>query len=256
MSGQEAAHVAGALHEARRQARRIEVDVAAVTSVAEAYAVQAELIRLSAGNVRGWKVTALSPADQAKFGVTQPVAGALLDPWIQNSPDKLALSRFIAPVIECEIAFLLGADLPAQAVSYTRTDVEGAIAAVVPAFEFPDGRTDESSPNLLKLADVMNNGAFTLGTPLRDWRGLDLTQVAITLWRDDEVLTQGSGGDVPGGDPVMALVALANAQPLPAHLRAGQIVTTGTCTPPLPVKPGTYRASFEGLGEILARFDG
>jgi 2-keto-4-pentenoate hydratase len=78
--------------------------------------------------------------------------------------------------------------------------------------------------------------------------------LAITLWHEGEQIATGSGREIPGGDPVAAVVALANAQPLPAPLTAGQIVTTGTCTPPLPVQAGLYRAAFAGLGEITVRF--
>jgi 2-keto-4-pentenoate hydratase len=47
------------------------------------------------------------------------------------------------------------------------------------------------------------------------------------------------------------VTALANAQPLPAGgLKAGQIVTTGTCTTPLPLQRGEYVADFGVLGSV------
>jgi 2-keto-4-pentenoate hydratase len=46
-------------------------------------------------------------------------------------------------------------------------------------------------------------------------------------------------------------MALANAQPLPAGgLRRGQIVTTGTCTTPVPLRAGRYAADFGPLGVV------
>ena len=49
----------------------------------------------------------------------------------------------------------------------------------------------------------------------------------------------------------MAVVTLANAQPLPAGgLKRGQIVTTGTCTTPLALEQGVYVADFGPLGSL------
>jgi 2-keto-4-pentenoate hydratase len=48
---------------------------------------------------------------------------------------------------------------------------------------------------------------------------------------------------------------LANAQPLPAGgLKRGQIVTTGTCTTPIPPKLGTYVGEFGALGTLRLDF--
>ena len=57
------------------------------------------------------------------------------------------------------------------------------------------------------------------------------------------------------GNPLLAVIALANAQsaaqPLPAGgLKRGQIVTTGTCTTPIPPKVGRYVGEFGPLGSM------
>ena len=57
------------------------------------------------------------------------------------------------------------------------------------------------------------------------------------------------------GNPLLAVIELANAQPLPAGgLKRGQIVTTGTCITPIPPKPGKYIGEFGALGTLELNF--
>jgi len=249
----DSAILAKQLHEARAAAQTIDIGREAVASVDAAYEIQAAFIELSGGDLKGWKVTALTRNDQQKFGTDHAVAGALLGDFVHSSGSQLSLSSFVAPLIECEIAFLLGADLPPHSSGYSRDEVEAAISAVVPVVEFPDSRIGRDAPDLLKLADVMNNGALVAGKPLEDWRPLDLARIDVRLECDGELIVEGASARILG-DPVLALLALANAYPLPAPLRAGQIVTTGTCTNPVAVRPGRYIASFSGLGDVEVRF--
>ncbi|GAC1327622.1 MAG: hydratase [Beijerinckiaceae bacterium] len=247
------AALAKRLHDARASARAVEIDAGDIGSISRAYAIQSELIRLAGGNLEGWKVTALTPNDQQQFGGDRAVAGAVLREFVYPSGSQLKLSSFIAPLIECEIAFMLGADLPARSHPYLRSEVEAAISAVVPVFEFPDSRVGPSAGDLVKLADVMSNGALVVGEPVADGRGLDLTRTGGRLELDRRIAGEGTTARILG-DPIRALLALANACPLPSPLRAGQIVTTGTCTDPIPVQPGYYVASFSGLRDVEVHF--
>ena len=73
---------------------------------------------------------------------------------------------------------------------------------------------------------------------------------------DASELASGSGRAVLAGDPFAAVVLFANAQPgAGPGLRAGDIVTTGSCTgaPDVP-GAGRYVAEFAGLGRIAFSF--
>ncbi|MEP9380428.1 hypothetical protein ABLE91_27285 [Aquabacter sp. CN5-332] len=244
--------LAAQLHAARRAAVWATVGDRVPANPDEAYAVQAEIVRLSGEKVRGWKVTALKPADQSAYGGERPVAGPLLAGAVYAAPTELALSHFLAPILECEFAFLLGRDLPARAAPYTLDEVADAVAAMVPAFEIADGRVPSQAPGALRLADSMGNGAFVYGAPLRDWRSFDRAGT-VSLSLDGVFVGEGSGGRILG-DPLKAVQALANAQPLSSPLLAGQIVTTGSATMPLRVdKPCLAMADFGPLGMISLR---
>jgi 2-keto-4-pentenoate hydratase len=244
------------LARARSEVRVLEAGPwrASVTSVAEAYEIQSQLAARAGNAVRGWKVTALGIEQQRGYLTDRPVAGALLAPFVHSAPAELSAARFVVPLLECEVAFVLGADLPPRQLPYTRGEIEAAIEAVVPAMEIADSRWPADAPDLLKLADSMGNGAFITGTPLRDWRKLDLENLAVTLTHDGSVAERGSSARILG-NPLLAVIALANAQPLPAGgLKRGQIVTTGTCTNPIPPKPGAHVGEFGALGTLQLNF--
>jgi 2-keto-4-pentenoate hydratase len=105
------------------------------------------------------------------------------------------------------------------------------------------------------IADNACAHLFVLGAPTSaNWRALDLVErrPVITL-REKQFI--GHGKNVLG-DPRIALTWLANElRQLGVTLRAGQIVTTGTCHPPLPNSirrfvRRRFRRAWESLGGI------
>ncbi|MFG1261567.1 2-keto-4-pentenoate hydratase [Xanthobacter aminoxidans] len=245
MSPEDAARLAGLLHAARQDARLAELpaDTRLPATPEEAYRVQAEIVRRSGQTILGWKVTALKEEDCAAYGGTRPVAGPLLSGWVFPAPAEAPLSRFIAPLLECEFAFLLGQDLPPRETPYTLEEIADAVAALIPAFEIADGRVRPDAPGALRLADSMGNGAFIPGPPVTDWHALDRAG-PVTLVIDGIEIETGSGARILG-DPLKAVQHLANAQPLCAPLLAGHIITTGTATTP---------ARLEGARRVEADF--
>jgi 2-keto-4-pentenoate hydratase len=207
--------------------------------------------------IAGWKVSALSAAQRSAMGVAQPISAPLLAAWTRGS---FGLGEFIAPLVECEIAFELGEDLPATGKPYSRDEVARAIRAVRPAIEVVDSRLPPGSGTLLELADDFNNGGFFAGEPVRDWHGIAFGRCAATLHltRNGEraLAASGSGAAILDGDLLGAVVAMANSQcPLYGGLKAGQIITTGTCTGAVPLDGATRaEAAFAGLGTVAVQF--
>lgn len=221
-----------------------------VPNVEQAYRIQSQIAGRPGNTVRGWKVIALAPEQQHSFQTDRPLGAALLSPFVHTGPATLSAAQFITPLLECEVAFTLGTDLPSRTHPYSRSEIEAAIEAAVPAIEIADSRCPADAPNLLKLADFMGNGAFITDAPVRDWRKLDLENLSITLMHDGSVAERGNSSRILG-NPLLAVIALANAQPLPAGgLKRGQIITTGSCITPIPPKPGAYVAEFGALGTL------
>ncbi len=253
---------ARALADARRSAVALHTlpPEAVARDLAGAYRLQ-HAAAASFGAVRGWKVSALTAAQQQAMGVPRPVGGPLLEPWFHTTTGTWALSAFIAPRLECELAFELARDLPARDAPYSRAEVLAATHALRIGVEVTDSRLPPGSPFLAELADGFNNGAYVVGPACTDWQRIDFASHTITLHASTgggaRELARGSGRPVLDGDPFAAVVMLANAQP-PGYggLRAGQIVTTGTCTGAVAVPgPCTVDADFGSLGRITLSFE-
>jgi 2-keto-4-pentenoate hydratase len=221
----------------------------ALTSVADAYAVQEQVVR-ELGRVGAWKVGAPSPS-------ADPVRAPILATTIRASPVTLPASSFHVIGIEAEIAYRLGADLPARARPYDAEEVAAAIEGMLPAIEVVDTRLADhaAAPPLWKLADNQINGGLVTGTLAADWRRFDPLTQPVRLEVDGVVVAKGRGGNT-AGDPFRLLVWLANR--CGAHcggLKRGQIVTTGSLTGLRFVAPGArVHAFLDGLGEVALTF--
>ena len=96
---------------------------------------------------------------------------------------------------------------------------------------------------------------FVLGAPTTSkWRALDLVEQKPVITLRGKQYT-GHGKNVLG-DPLIALTWLANElRELGLTLRAGEIVTTGTCHPPLPIQSGdVFAADFGVIGKVSVKF--
>ncbi len=261
MQGSDFEAARAALVDARRNAHAIAECLPGwrPADLGEAYRLQSAVID-AFGPVSAWKVGAITAEQRQSMGVPAPIAGpipAMLVHDASAGPAQVRLADFIAPLIECEFAFELGQDLPARPeAAYTRDEVASAVVALRLAIELVDPRLPQGSGALAETADGCNNGAFVAGLRRRDWRALDLAAIGIVLTYTDAQggaveLATGSGRAILDGDPFAAVVMLANAQAPGRALRAGQVVTTGSCTgaPRIP-GPGRYRAEFKNLGAV------
>ncbi len=251
-----------ALREARRSARCLErVEPAWVPpDLARAMDLQRS-VAADLGGVRGWKISGLTAEQQRGMGMTTPIAAPLLDPWVRPTGDAtFTLRQFVRPRLECEFAFELKTDLPSRRVAYTRPEVEAAIGALRIGVEVVDSRLPIGSPVLMELADDLNNGAYVLGTANPAWQHIRYAAQRISLrWNDGTTKTTeiatGDGRPILDGDPVAAVVLLANLAALaPRGLCAGDVVTTGSCTGAIAIPgPGGFEADFGTLGSVRLR---
>ena len=250
-----------ALRDARRSARCVQALASACKpgELACAYRLQ-RAVAADLGPIRGWKISGLTTEQQRAMGVECPLAAPLLGPWLHPSGAELRIDAFVRPRLECEFAFALAVDLPSRARAHERAEVEAAIGALRLGVEIVDSRLPPGSGILVELADDLNNGAYVAGPPIAAWQNIDYAHSPIALRRLEgdkrESLAQGDGRAILDGDPVAAVALLANLPALhPRGLRAGDIVTTGSCTGALALPgPGDYEADFGPLGTVRFRF--
>jgi 2-keto-4-pentenoate hydratase len=224
---------------------------------AEGYAIQAALESQSKARLFGWKIAATSEAGQKHINVRGPMAGRLMSDTVIADGGTAPMTGNEMRVGEPEFAFRMGRDLPPRTRPYRVDEVLAAVDSLHPAIEIPDSRFADfvSAGEAQLVADNACAHLFVLGAPTTaDWRARDLIEERpeITLRGQRYV---GHGKNVLG-DPRAALAWLANElSGLGITLRAGQVVTTGTCHPPLPIQAGDHLAAdFGVLGKVSVGF--
>lgn len=250
---------AALLIQARRTRRPIDLpDACRPRGLEEAYAIQ-EAVTAGLGETPvGWKIGATDAAIRVREGFDEPVAGRLFVGHVHAAPAELPAVLFTTfRNCETEFAFRLAQDLPPRPEAYRRSDVIAAIATLHPAVEVGDTRYRDRARmgGIGVCADNAGGTEFVMAEGIADWRGLDLPAQTVSLDVDGTRRATGSGSAVMG-DPVDALVWLAHHLSRRAiGLRAGDLVTTGSCTGITKVEPGaSVRADFGHLGEVVIRF--
>jgi 2-keto-4-pentenoate hydratase len=233
-------------------------DACRPVSRTEGYAIQAVLQEIARESLAGWKIAATSTAGQAHIGVDGPLAGRLLGGRVHASAALLSLSGNRMRVAEPEFAFRMARDLLPRDEPYTTHEVVAAVAELHPAVEVPSSRyQDFAQVGAAQLiADSACAHDFVIGEPTRaDWRTLDLAGHPVQAKVAGRFSRHGTGANVLG-DPRVALTWLANElRALGEGLRAGQVVTTGTCMSPVEIQPGDHvSADFGPLGRVEVRF--
>jgi 2-keto-4-pentenoate hydratase len=224
--------------------------------LAAGYAVQQALGELAGGTI-GWKIAATSKAGQQHIGVDGPLTGRLYERFAYQSGATVPMSHLQMRVAEAEFAFRLGRDLPPRGRAYERDEVIQAVAALHLAIEVPDSRYREFAKvgGAQLVADDTCAAYFVLGPEARDWRGIDLAQHAVAAHKNGAPAGTGSGAAVLG-DPRLALTWIANElSQRGLGLKAGEVVTTGTCVTPVPIARGdAVVMDFGALGTVAASF--
>ncbi|MBK3562319.1 2-keto-4-pentenoate hydratase [Streptomyces sp. MBT62] len=222
-----------------------------------AYAVQQLNVRrgLAAGRrVVGRKIGLTSPAVQRQLGVDQPDFGALFADMAVPDGGEVPVGRLLQPKVEAEVALVLGRDLPER--ECTIVDVLRAVDFALPALEIVDSRVRNWDISLVDtVADNASCGLYVLGgTPVPLDR-VDLRAVTMTMSRDGETVSEGTGADCLGS-PLTAAVWLASALAERGDpLRAGDLVLTGALGPMTPAAPGdSFEAHISDLGSVRVRF--
>src|SRR5438445_5136044 len=222
-------------------------------SRAEGYAVQAAL----GGQLFGWKIAATSESGQKHINVAGPLAGRIMRDTVIADGGTASMKGNAMRVGEPEFCFRMGRDLAPRPALYSVDEVLAAVDTLHPAIEIPDSRFADfaSAGEAQLIADNACAHLFVLGAPTAaDWRAMDLVEERPEITLRGQRYA-GHGKNVLG-DPRVALTWLANElRGLGIPLRAGEVVTTGTCHPPLPIQAGDqFAVDFAVLGKVSVGF--
>ena len=206
--------------------------------------------------VVGWKIAATSEAGQRHINVEGPLAGRLLRDRVKAAGAALPLGDNIMNVAEAEFAFSFGTDLPARGASYTQAEVLDAVDALHLSIEIPDSRYSDFTK--VGAAQIIADTAcaswlVTRKSTFADWRALDLASYPVVLHLNGSEAVRGTG-KAALGDPRAALTWLVNEVSIHGGgIKAGDLVTTGTCVIPAKIKRGDrLTVDYGQLGTLSA----
>ena len=195
----------------------------------------------------GWKVGVTSTTMQAYMKMTTPALGRVRRNLTARNHADLDRKQYCAPGIELEIVARMGKDVAPRDQPWTRQEMAGSVAALMPGFEVVDDRYSGilDMPATTLAADDFCNAGCVLGDEIADWQSLDLEAIEGHMTVNGDDAGTGHGRDVLG-HPLEALAYVANH--LGKHgktLKAGEIVMLGSL-----VKTAWLDAGDSAIGEI------
>lgn len=248
------------LYEARKsrtQVRHLSRAYPSMT-IDDGYAIQREWVKLEQSDgrtIRGRKIGLTSRAMQQASQIDEPDFAPLMDDMFFE-PGDVPASRFIAPRVEVELAFVLARPLAGPGAT-----IESVLAAteyVVPAVEIIDARIEQfdretKAPRKVfdTIADFAANAGVILGAARTRPNEVDLRWVGAILAKNGVVEETGLAAGVLG-HPATGVAWLAGKiARYGESLRAGDVVLAGSFTRPTTAVAGDrFLVDYGPLGTI------
>lgn len=223
-------------------------------TVEQAYSVQSTWteMRLRQGEtILGRKIGLTSLAMQEQLGVDEPDYGTL---WASRyfpaaeGNSYIPYETFLQPRLEGEFAFRI--DKPLTGPPVTADEVMNASGALAVAAEVIDSRIEDWRITLIDtIADNASYGGFTVGAWSETLLDSDLSELEMSIYKNEELVVEGTGADVLQ-HPAQAVAWLANKlSSFGISLKPGDVVLSGSLGKAVPAESGdTFRlASSENL---------
>ena len=208
---------------------------------------------------RGHKIGLTSRAMQLSSQIDEPDYGTLLDDMFFE-PGDIPTSRFIAPRVEVELAFILKRRLQGERI--TIDEVLDATDYVQPAIEIIDARIeqfDRHTKKMRRVQDTISDNAANAGIILAGRkakpREVDLPWCGAILRQNGAVEETGLAAGVQGHPAVGVAWLAMKLAPWGEFLEAGEVVLAGSFTRPAIAKQGdVFDADYGQLGRFEFRF--
>lgn len=201
----------------------------------------------------GKKVGATNKVMRDYLGLKEPVMGYLLSDIIRDQNEEIPRSSQIKPFIEAEVCFVLEKKLEGPNVH--PYDVLQACKGVMPAIELPDLRIKGDQDMVAALSDNVYNGLLVVGDTMADVRGIDFSDVPITIYKNGEIAAEVNSRNVMG-NPLYVVAWLANKlYEYGECLEAGDIVITGSTNPAIYIDAGDeFLVDFGPIGKVKTKY--
>ena len=201
----------------------------------------------------GWKVGFGAPAALAKFAISAPLLGFMLDRNVLASGTTVSLSGWIKPAAEPEIAVEMGVDLPGGG---ARSAAADAIAAIGPAIELVDVHAPPEDVETVLGGNIFHRHVL-FGPRDRGRKGGRIEGLRARVHRngaahaDTTELEANSGKIVDIVRHVADVLAACGEQ-----LKAGDVIIAGSLTAPifLGAEDRALDYALDPIGSVAVRF--
>ena len=198
----------------------------------------------------GWKVGLTSGKARDRMGEGFRPFGYVLRSRILDSGAAVQRAHILNCRIEPELCLIMGSALFGDNVG--AAEAKAAVRAVAPAFEINEVRVGPDKGSAPLLADGLANWGIVVGPEASVRDGLIHTTVEFSC--DGQVVETKTPGETMD-DPYLSLSRLCRLlHKYGRGLEPGQPVITGSFCHYAITQPGTYRANFSDIGEVLVEF--
>ena len=227
-------------------------------SIKEAYDIQDELVKkyLSANKntlLVGKKIGCTNKAAQMQLNIKESFFGNMFSDNISKSNCIINSEKYFSPFVEPEFSFVMKNELDISKAPYNPQIVYESVSAVLPSIELVDSRFEDWTAmgvnNL--IADNAVHAHWIYGDEIKDLNFFNFNNHSVDLFINGKLIDKGNSSNVMG-NPINSLTWLINNLALIGKsLPKNFYISTGTCTPAIPIKKGdNVMADFGKLGNV------
>ncbi len=209
--------------------------------------------RIAAGEKPlGWKVGFGAPAAMNMLGIDAPLLGYLMRSALLPNNADVSLAGWQKPAAEAEIAVHMGHDLEANA---DRNTIQSAIAGIGPAIELADVTFAPDDVEKILAGNIYQRHVI-LGPCDTTRAGANLDGIRARIARNGGEIANTTDPQAATGEIIAIVGHVANTLAAQGErLRAGDVIITGSITPPLFVWGGeTLQFHLEPIAALMVRF--
>lgn len=226
-------------------------------TIGDAYAIQKAGLhmRLADGAVIvGRKIGITSRGMMQKLNCDTPDYGYLLNTMVVYEGQSCVRNEMNIPIIEGEIAFIMGEDLKGPGV--TTADILNCISWVVPCFEVCDGRYPDWKVTVKDtISDNAGASRFVLGSSPKRVQEVNLRYVGMVIEKNGVFMDSAAGAEVMGS-PLNSMAWLVNKlAEYGDGLYKGDIVLSGAFMAAIPCEQGdSFCLNVDGFPSLTLNF--
>ncbi|MDC0054639.1 hypothetical protein OAJ09_01810 [Candidatus Pelagibacter sp.] len=227
-------------------------------SLKEAYDIQEELVNKylkedKNNSIIGKKIGCTNKAAQAQLNINESFFGNMFLKNISKSECIINSEFFFSPFVEPEFSFIMKEELDILKAPYEPEFVYESILAVLPSIELVDSRFEDWTAVGVKnlIADNAVHAHWIYGDEINNLNLINFNNHSVDLLINEKLVDKGNSNNVMG-NPINSLTWLVNNLALfGKSLPKNSYISTGTCTPAIPIKKGDkVMANFGKLGNV------